>query len=183
MSGDAVVRELRRRGRAFSNYLLRHVWPALASMAVGMAGVILTLNLAPRRPSTETPGETTVYGWGLALGILGVLLVVLGFVVLVTRSRGSRAQRIERLGNALQEAEGIIAEINREMREGADRLAKLERQTAMHEELAELSSEKAAAIRDALKAELGHERQRSLWRDLALVLLGAVLAFLQQRYL
>ena len=142
----------------------------------------MLLNFAPRRPSTETPGETVIYGWGLTVAILASVLALMGFVLLVTRSQGSRAQRIERLGNALQEAERIIAEINREMREGADRLAHLERQTAMHEELAELSSEKAAAIRAALKAELGQERQRSLWRDLALVLLGALLAFLQQRY-
>jgi hypothetical protein len=77
----------------------------------------------------------------------------------------------------------IIAQINSEMAEGAERLAGLERQTALQQDLAQLTRREAAAVREALKAELGRERRRTLARDLAMVFLGAALSYVLARSL
>ena len=76
----------------------------------------------------------------------------------------------------------IISQINSEMAEGDIRLRELEHETALQEQLANLTAREAAAVREALKSELGKERRRSLKRDLAMVLLGAVLTYALGRF-
>jgi hypothetical protein len=169
-------KRLRRVSRRFRAFWLAHIWLAFVTIAVGVAGIIAVAAVAPRQPDPDNPGEQTIYGWYVLLLVLMIVLIAGGIVSIVSKySRESRPERIQRLSSALREAESIIASINRDMEEGAERLAELEARTAMHEELADLSSEKAAAIRGAIAAELGVERRRGLWRDSLFTLLGALL--------
>jgi hypothetical protein len=125
MPGSSVA-SLGRRWRALLRFWVAHLWLGLASLALGVAGVVAVAVLAPERPDPANPGKTQIYGWGLAAALLCVVPIMVGILSLVARTRESRLQRIERLGSALQEAERIIAEINRDMKEGAERLAELE---------------------------------------------------------
>jgi uncharacterized membrane protein len=186
--GDCVLDvwdSLRRRGRRLVRYWLDHIALPFATTVVGVAALVLLVNLAPSRLDAAT-GEKELYGWGNVALIVAIVVTALGVATLVTalqaRHGETRAERVQRLTKALQEATQAIAEINTEMEDGARRLAELESQTEVQRDLANLSEREAAAVRDTLRRELGRERRRSLFRDLVMVLLGAVLSYVLTRF-
>jgi hypothetical protein len=178
---------LRRRGRTVLHFWFAHIWLAVATTVIGVALLVVVDRLAPSRPDPTVPGQVDIYGWGTPGEAIGIALTVLGVASLIlwlgSRSEGSRAERIKRLTTALEESVRIIAEINSEVALGQERLADLEKETAVQQQLAKLTGAEAAAVREALKTELGLERRRSLPRDLALVLLGVGLGYIGQRFL
>jgi uncharacterized membrane protein len=179
------MKRLRQGWYKFLRYWVAHIALSITTIVVGVAAVIAINSNAPRRPDPENPGQTGIYGWWLFAVLVAIVIVVLAIITLAMRwssSPENRAKRIERLSNALKESMRVISEINREIELGVTRLADLEKQTAVHEELAKLTTPEADAVREALKAELGRERRRSLVRDLGMVALGAVLSYFLTRF-
>jgi hypothetical protein len=175
---------LRRRARAAFKYWMAHRILQIAALAIGIVGVVLIAAFGPTQPDPAHPRQDELTGWATGAVVVLASLSVLGLVSLIEGSKSrDRQKRIERLTAALDESMRVIAQINSEMAEGRERLAELERQTNVNEELAKLSGKEAAAVRSALSGELALERRRSLWRDLLMVLLGAALSYMATRFL
>jgi hypothetical protein len=175
--------KFRRRWRGFARFWNAHPALPLGTAAVGVALLVAAVKFGPRGPDSTNPGQTEIVGWGELALILGAPMAIVGLISSLLRfgPAETRADRIKRLTAALQESMTIIAQINSEIEEGAQRLSELEEQTAVQQELAKLTQQEAAAVREALKGELGRERRRSLVRDVVLLLLGAVLTYLLTR--
>jgi uncharacterized membrane protein YhaH (DUF805 family) len=178
------MRRLKQGWYRLLRFWVAHLALPITTIVVGVATAIAIDSMAPQRPDPTKPGQTQIYGWWAVALLVAVFIVVLGVVTLGMRwqSGENRAQRIQRLSNALQESVQVIAQMNNEIELGAMRLADLEKQTSVHEELAKLTSTEADAVREALKAELGRERRRSLVRDFGMVALGAALSYFLTRF-
>jgi hypothetical protein len=175
-------RGLKKARRFFSD----HLAIPIGVTTVGGAALLVVLIAAPSRVDPAS-GDSEIYGWGGPALLLALLVTAAGVVTLVLglqhRQSDTRAERVQRLSTALREAMQIIREITGEMEEGRQRLDELERQTDLQRELANLTVPEATAVREALQAELGRERRRSLWRDVMMVILGAGLSYLLARFL
>jgi hypothetical protein len=173
---------IRRNGQRSWNFFLTHRSLPIAVTVLGIVGLVVVVNFAPS--AVRPDGSEEYLGWGNWVFVPSLLLVAIGAAatILSFKTQESRAERIERLTKALDESMRIIGQITTEMAEGEARLRELEHQTALQEQLAKLSASEATAIREALKSELGRERRRSLFRDLALVVLGAALTYVVGRF-
>jgi len=184
------VRAVRRRVRDWTQTLVdfgdKHIWLPIGTTLLSLIALIVVVNFAPSRPDPRNPGETHYYGWGhVALPVVisvFVLCILYLFLVFQARHGETRAERIKRLTKALEEAMQAITQIQTEIEDGALRLQELEEKTNLQRELSQLSESEAAAVREALGAELSRDRRRSLLRDLVLVLLGAALSYFLTRF-
>lgn len=170
--GASLWRGLRTAGRFYA----AHIWLPIGSLVIAVVLLVFIDTFAPE-------GNREASGWWDFAVAAAAILAVLGVVALVLRleARETRAQKVERLTRALQEAARTISQINAEMEDGERRLKELQQQTSVQQELANLSTAQSSAIQEALKGELGRERQRSLMRDLVMVALGAVGSFVLTR--
>jgi hypothetical protein len=165
---------IRRGLRAAVRFYVGHILLPIGTTLIAIGLFVWIQNVAPQDASGETIG-----GWWSLAALGALVLGVVGLVALVSRLQGgreTRAQKIQRLTKALNEATQAIAQISAEMEDGAHRLRELERQTSIQKELANLSATESAAVRDALKGELSRERRRGLMRDLFMVVLGAAIS-------
>ncbi len=142
---------------------------AVGVAAVVLAGVYGSHSYALPAPIVEN-GNTTTTGsvsawWQIPALAAGVLLVVGAGAALIARDqrfRGpqDRAARISRLTAALSEAMATIAQVQREVDEGQRVLAELERDTEVKRQLAQLTTEEAAAVLSKLQDTVRIETTR-----------------------
>ena len=163
---------IRRGLRTAGRFYRAHTLLPIATLILGVGLVVLITIIAP-----NPPGEGGAGGWWVTGLIAAILLAVAGFAGLVVRSGSkgeTRAQKIGRLTRALNEASQAIAQITTEMEDGEYRLRELEKQTSVQQQLANLSTPQAEAIREALKGELGRESRKGLMRDLVFLVVGLI---------
>ena len=135
-------------------------------MALGTAGGILAYARSgrpggPTHQEVVTRGGTQHPGWSTAVLILAIAVAVVVLLALLARlgddtsDAARRAERVARLTAALSEAMIAIGSIQREVGDGQAMLSHLEAEIRDNRQLAELTSEQAAAVRELVRAETG----------------------------
>jgi hypothetical protein len=157
------------------DFIRRRGWAAVFPLVAGIALAVISTNLPPASvahfaPTADNPSgvvttQSEIAGVLLAIGLLlaiaGTLIFGLWAEMRSTKPERRSAQ-IEKLTAALKDALKMIDAIEADVRAGQRTLSDLESRTEFQQQLARMSAEEAAAVRELVHAEFGHDRKTAV---------------------
>jgi len=94
------------------------------------------------------------------------------------QSRGQLDQKVKRAASALHDASTLVAELQGELTEKVDQVAKLKVEYERYQQLSTIEEQKAKALIEQLHLALGTGRSRERWIAFAINLAAGITVFL-----